>query len=120
MFRFVVERSRLCLDYSATVYFIHFIICSICDGHFDISNALLSLASSILTTNFGRKYCLEVELSPIPMGISSVENSLPRMDQVFKMIPSLHKIPFFKNNTEKNSNVNLLDMVKPEVTVIQS
>lgn len=71
--RWVIERSKLCLDHSCTLYGIYALACALYGGIWSVVNipviGLLSLCC-VITTQVGRYSCQQIELLPIPLGMS--------------------------------------------------
>jgi len=71
----IVQRSRLCVDFGVTIGIIHAIIQSIILKdpfaalriHSLLINSSLSLSSALI----GRKFCIQRELLPIPIGAAA-------------------------------------------------
>lgn len=68
--RFIVGRTKLCLDFSCTYHFIHLIVCWIYNGSFPSTFSwwFLNAACATLMCVFGEFLCLKIELKEIPVG----------------------------------------------------
>lgn len=68
----IVAKSRQCLDYGATMYGVHLLICVISGGATAVllNPVLLALttAQCAITVQVGRYQCQQAELLPIPLG----------------------------------------------------
>ncbi|VDD80740.1 unnamed protein product [Mesocestoides corti] len=66
----IVRRTKLCLDFTCTLYFWHFIFCTIYTSSFPVSVAwwLTVTVSIILMTLMGEFLCMRTEMQAIPLG----------------------------------------------------
>lgn len=73
--RFVVGRTKLCLDFSCTYHFIHLIVCWIYNGAFPSTFSwwFLNAACATLMCVFGEFLCLKIELKEIPVGYTPLD-----------------------------------------------
>lgn len=74
----VLERSKLCLDHACTLFGFHGLFCTIIAGPFAVlSIPVVStlLICTVITTQVGRHYCTQLELLPIPIGITATSNA---------------------------------------------
>lgn len=73
--RFVVGRTKLCLDFTCTYHFIHLTICWIYNGAFPsmFSWWLLNAVCATLMCVFGEFLCLKIELAEIPVGYTPLD-----------------------------------------------
>ncbi|TPX46425.1 hypothetical protein SeMB42_g03701 [Synchytrium endobioticum] len=72
--RFIVQRSKLCLDFSGTLFFYHFIIVWIYSESFPSSFFwwLNFIAGLAITFICGEQLCQHAELQPITFGVGSI------------------------------------------------
>lgn len=73
--RFIVARTKLCLDFTCTFHFIHLIICWLYNGAFPSTFSwwLLNAVCATLMCVIGEFFCLQVEMREIPVGYSAVD-----------------------------------------------
>lgn len=73
--RFVVGRTKLCLDFSCTYHFIHLMVCWIYNGAFPSTFSwwFLNAACATLMCVFGEFLCLKIELKEIPVGYTPLD-----------------------------------------------
>lgn len=76
---FVVQKSKLCLDFSMTVHFFHFLCCWIYNGHIPQTLPwwIINIISVALMTVIGEFLCMRSEMKAIPVGMG------PRTDLWF-------------------------------------
>jgi len=74
----VVQRAQKCLDFSATVYILHLLACSIVGG-FPRSWEwwVINIFGMIVMSIFGEYLCMRQEMRDIPMSSALVKNSSP-------------------------------------------
>uniref|UniRef100_A0A0V0GAI9 Protein SYS1 homolog n=2 Tax=Triatominae TaxID=70999 RepID=A0A0V0GAI9_TRIDM len=65
----LVQRTKLCLDFSATAHFFHLVLCWIYNGYFPttISWWLLNIISAGIMCICGELLCMRTELKAIPL-----------------------------------------------------
>ncbi|XP_044745494.1 protein SYS1 homolog [Coccinella septempunctata] len=68
---YVVERTKLCMDFSSTWHFIHLVICWFYNGTFptSISWWLLNIVCATIMCVCGEFLCLRSELKAIPLSL---------------------------------------------------
>ncbi|XP_077286653.1 sys1 golgi trafficking protein [Arctopsyche grandis] len=70
---FVVQRTKLCLDFSCTFYCLHLICCWYYNGNFPSTFSwwALNIACASITCVTGEFMCLKSELKAIPLGMGA-------------------------------------------------
>lgn len=73
--RFIVGRTKLCLDFSCTYHFIHLMVCWIYNGTFPSTFSwwFLNAVCATLMCVFGEFLCLKIELKEIPVGYTPLD-----------------------------------------------
>lgn len=73
--RFIVGRTKLCLDFSCTFHFIHLVICWYYNGTFPSTFSwwFLNAICATLMCVGGEFLCLRIELKEIPVGYSALD-----------------------------------------------
>lgn len=68
---FVVQRTKLCWDFSVTAHLVHLVICWIFNGWFPntLSWWLITVISVIMMTVLGEFLCMRTEMKAIPIGV---------------------------------------------------
>ncbi|KAK2148319.1 hypothetical protein LSH36_502g00031 [Paralvinella palmiformis] len=68
---FVVQRTKLCWDFSVTAHLVHLVICWIFNGWFPsmLSWWLITVISVIMMTVLGEFLCMRTEMKAIPLGV---------------------------------------------------
>ena len=66
---YVVQRTKLCLDFAATVHIFHLVICWVYNGHVPRTIAwwILNVTSVALMTVIGEFLCMRTEMKAIPL-----------------------------------------------------
>ncbi|VDO02536.1 unnamed protein product [Rodentolepis nana] len=66
----LVRRTKLCLDFTCTLYFWHFIFCALYSASFPVSVAwwLTVGLSIVVMTLMGEFLCMRTEMKAIPLG----------------------------------------------------
>lgn len=99
----IVERSRLVLDHSCTLYGLYALSCMLFGGIFSVVDLapLVVLASMCLvTTHVGRFICMRSELLPIPLGApATAPHYLGQLSLATARIRAL--LPFFTGAVAK-------------------
>lgn len=73
---FVVERAKKCLDFSATCYFIHFLVCSFYSGlPHNVEWWAANAVGAGLMALLGEWLCLKREMQEIPTGSIRVRST---------------------------------------------
>lgn len=69
---FLVQRMKLCLDFSSTTYFFHLLICWFYNGHFPTTFSwwFLNVVCLTLTCVYAEFLCMKTELKTIPLKMS--------------------------------------------------
>ena len=67
----VVQRTKLCLDFTCTVHFYHFIVCWIYNGTFPLTASwwLTNVLSIVFMTVLGEYLCMRTEMQAIPLSM---------------------------------------------------
>lgn len=73
---YIVQRTKQCLDFAATMYFIHLVSCTVYMGRVPqtISWWVVNILCLALTTVLAEFLCMRTEMRAIPL------NSAPRAD----------------------------------------
>lgn len=73
--RFIVGRTKLCLDFSCTFHIIHLVICWLYNGTFPSTFSwwFLNAICATLMCVGGEFLCLKIELKEIPVGYSALD-----------------------------------------------
>jgi hypothetical protein len=90
--RYIIERSKLCLDHSTTLYGLYAILCLLEGGPKVILNPtviMLLIGSSIVATQIGRFSCQQVELLPIPLGATITASAPIPMARLRACLPMI-------------------------------
>lgn len=68
---YIVQRTKLCLDFTCTLHLFHLIICWIFNGMFPHSASwwLTSVICTVLMTVLGEYLCMRTELQAIPLSM---------------------------------------------------
>lgn len=68
----IVQRAKLCLDFTCTVHFIHMLVCWLCYGKLlTISSFIIQLICISISAVFGEYLCFRNEMKPINLGRES-------------------------------------------------
>ncbi|XP_070575330.1 protein SYS1 homolog isoform X2 [Ptychodera flava] len=67
----IVQRTRQCLDFAATVHFYHLIICWVYNGSFPLTLSwwLVNIVCLALMTVLGEFLCMRSEMAAIPVSV---------------------------------------------------
>lgn len=73
--RFIVGRTKLCLDFSCTFHFVHLIICWFYNASFPSTFSWWFLNAICVTTMCvaGEFLCLKIEMKEIPVGYTALD-----------------------------------------------
>ena len=109
--KFIIKRSRLCLDFSLTCHLIHLLTISFYNRQFPLNFLWWSLTilSIWLMTERSRSLCMFQELLPIGVkrtGATAVGDNLN--GKIWGFIRS-----FFKSKKTSNSTINLYSSKSP-------
>ncbi|XP_077982786.1 protein SYS1 homolog isoform X2 [Glandiceps talaboti] len=68
---FIVQRTRQCLDFAATVHLYHLIVCWIYNGAFPVTLSwwLVNIVCLALMTVLGEFLCMRTEMNAIPVTV---------------------------------------------------
>ena len=69
---YVVKRTKLCLDYTATAHIFHLVMCCFYNSAFPttLSWWLVNLISVVIMTVLGEFLCLHSEMKAIPLSLA--------------------------------------------------
>jgi len=70
---YIIKRTKQCLDFTLTVYLIHFTVCCLYNGRIpsSISWWLSNIVVIVIMTVLGEFLCMRTEMKEIPLGTSS-------------------------------------------------
>ena len=68
---FVVQRTKLCLDFTVTTHFIHLLACWYYNGHFPFAFSwwVLNIACTAIMCVCAEFLCLRTQLKEIPLNV---------------------------------------------------
>nr|CAG4650548.1 EOG090X0FH3 [Sida crystallina] len=69
----IVQRTKLCLDFSTTAHLLHFVVCCFYNSTWPTSPSwwILQFSCAAITCVIGEFLCLRSEMKAIPLGMSS-------------------------------------------------
>ncbi|KYQ93504.1 hypothetical protein DLAC_06201 [Tieghemostelium lacteum] len=113
--KYIVERSKKCLDHSASVTIIHLIIVSIYSGFpKTLTWWSIHLISLILMAMFGEYLCMRKELMDIPLSRGKDLDSTPiTLNPILSSTIAYNQLQRNNNTKKGNGGVNELSMYSP-------
>lgn len=100
----VIGRSRECLDYSITLYTLHWLVSLFINGWPILQKSLLfviisSIIQIVITVQIGRWRCQQIELLPIPLsaGPESIEGKRNISQRITPFVRLKFLLPWINN-----------------------
>lgn len=83
----MVGRAKQCLDFTLTLYFVHFLLCSAYEGRLPSTWAWFGVhfLACVMSVVLGEYLCLQKELESIPMTSDERDERLRRADKQKKL-----------------------------------
>lgn len=109
--KWIIKRSRLCLDFSLTCHLIHLIVVSLYNRQFPLNFVwwTMVLLSGWLMTEKSRSLCLKKELIPI-----SLKQQSPKAEEPVSWFNGFFKLFYWrKYKRTSNSTVNIYSSKSP-------
>ena len=109
--KFIIKRSKLCLDFSLTCHLIHLLTVSLYNRQFPLNFLwwALTILSAWLMTERSRSLCMFQELLPIRIKrTGDIEDSKENQRNFWSFFKSL-----FKTKKTSNSTINLYSSKSP-------
>jgi len=75
---YIVQRTKLCLDFSVTIYFLHLVACIYYNGGIPTTFSwwLINLVSTMVLCVTGEFLCMRTELQSIPVNMQAQKTDL--------------------------------------------